>query len=51
MKNKKAIYNLRADMKTDKFVNTENLVVSEISELPVYIQNNLEKYKDWIELK
>jgi hypothetical protein len=27
------------------------LVVSEISELPSYIQNNLEKYKDWIELK
>ena len=51
MKNKKAIYNLRADMKTDKFDNTENLVVSEISELPVYIQNNLEKYKDWIEPK
>jgi len=51
MKNKKAIYNLRADMKTDKFDNTQNLVVSEISELPTYIQNNLEKYKDWIELK
>jgi hypothetical protein len=51
MKNKKAIYNLRADKKTDKFDNTQNLVVSEISELPSYIQNNLEKYKDWIELK
>ena len=51
MKNKKAIYNLRADMKADKFDNTQNLIVAEMSELPAYIQNNLEKYKDWIELK
>ena len=49
MKNKKAIYNLRADMKTNKFDNTQNLVVTKINELPAYIQNNLEKYKDWIE--
>ncbi len=51
MKNKKAIYNLRADMKSDKFDNTQNLVIAELSELPSYIQNNLEKYKDWIEIK
>ena len=51
MKNKKAIYNLRADMKADKFDNTQNLVVAELSELPAYIQKNQEKYKDWIELK
>ena len=49
MKNKKAIYNLRADMKADKFDNTQNLIVTKTSELPAYIQNNLEKYKDWIE--
>ncbi len=49
MKNKKAIYNLRADMKTNKFDNTQDLVVTKVSELPAYIQNNLEKYKDWIE--
>ena len=49
MKNKKAIYNLRADMKADKFDNTQDLVVAEVKELPAYIQNNLEKYKDWIE--
>jgi Glycosyltransferase family 17. len=46
MKNKKAIYNLRADMKADKFDNTQDLVVAEVNELPAYIQNNLEKYKD-----
>ena len=51
MDNKKAIYNLRADMKADKFDNTQNLVITEISELPLYIQKNLEKYKDWIERK
>ena len=49
MRNKKAIYNLRADMKADKFDNTQNLIVTKTSELPGYIQNNLEKYKDWIE--
>ena len=38
-------------MKTDKFDNTQDLIVAEVSELPAYIQNNLEKYKDWIELK
>ncbi len=51
IKNKKAIYNLRADMKADKFDNTQNLIVTEVSELPVYIQKNLDKYKDWIEAK
>ena len=51
MKNKKAIYNLRADMKSDKFDNTQELIVTKTSELPSYLQNNLEKYKDWIELK
>ena len=49
MKNKKAIYNLRADMKADKFDNTQDLVVTKIDELPSYIKNNQEKYKDWIE--
>ncbi len=51
IKNKKAIYNLRADKKDNKIGNTQDLVVTEISELPIYIQNNLEKYKDWIEKK
>ena len=51
MKNKKAIYNLRADMKTNKFDNTQDLIVTEINELPDYIQNNLDKYRDWIEAK
>ncbi len=48
IKEKKTIYNLKSDMKTDKFNDTENLVVTDIKELPIYLQNNLEKYKKWI---
>ena len=33
----------------DKFDNTQDLVVTKIDELPSYIKNNQEKYKDWIE--
>tara|TARA_B100000945_G_C20404497_1_gene609249 strand:+ start:1160 stop:2056 length:897 start_codon:yes stop_codon:yes gene_type:complete len=51
IQNKKAIYNLRADMKTDKFNNRQDLVITDLDELPVYIQKNLEKYKDWIETR
>ena len=38
-------------MKSDKFDNTQKFIIAEMSELPVYIQKNLEKYKDWIEIK
>ena len=48
IKNKKTIYNLKTDMKTDKFDNTENLVTTDLKELPKYLQNNLNKYKEWI---
>ena len=51
MNNKKAIYNLQTDMKTNKFDNPQSLEVTKLNELPAYIQNNLEKYKDWIETK
>ncbi len=51
MNNKKAIYNLQTDMKTNKFDNPQSLEVTKLNELPTYIQNNLEKYKDWIETK
>ena len=51
MKNRKAIYNLRADMKSNKFDNTQDLVITKITELPSYLQKNIEKYKDKIEIK
>ena len=35
-------------MKTDKFNNTENLIATDLKDLPVYLQENLSKYKHWI---
>jgi len=48
IKEKKPIYNLRADMRSNKFDLSEKLVVSDISELPYYMQKNINKYKDWL---
>jgi len=49
MKNKKSIYNLRADMKTEKFDGTQNLKPTDGSELPDFIKENKKKYSNWIE--
>ena len=49
MQNKESIYSLKTDMKNSKFKSGEKLIVSETSELPTYIQNNLNKYKQWLE--
>jgi beta-1,4-mannosyl-glycoprotein beta-1,4-N-acetylglucosaminyltransferase len=49
IKNKKSIYNLRADMKTEKFDGTQNLKPTDGSELPDFIKENKEKYINWIE--
>ena len=49
IKNKKTIYNLKTDMRNNKFDGAQDLVVTGIEELPIYIQNNLDKYKDWLE--
>ncbi len=46
--NKESIYNLKTDSKTSKFDVGQKLVVSKINELPIYIQNNLDKYKQWL---
>ena len=47
--NKKSIYNLRADMKNEKFDGTQNLIPTDGSELPNYIKENKKKYSNWIE--
>ena len=47
--NKKPVYNLRADMKKSKFSGGEELTVTTMDELPNYIKNNLDKYKQWLE--
>ena len=49
IKNRKSVYNLKTDMKNEKIDGTQDLLISEINELPYYIQNNIEKYKKWLE--
>ena len=49
IKEKKPIYNLKSDMKSNKFDLSDRLITANINELPNYVQNNLEKYKKWID--
>ncbi len=48
IKNKKAVYNLKADKTENKFDLSQNLSISSINELPKYIFENQEKFKEWI---
>ena len=50
IENKKTIYNLKADKKQDKLDGTQSLTISNINELPQYIQKNKDKYIDWLEV-
>ncbi len=49
IKEKKTIYNLKNDMKSNKFDLTEKLVLADFEELPYYLQKNIKKYKDWLD--
>tara|TARA_B100000780_G_C21071437_1_gene431162 strand:- start:308 stop:1177 length:870 start_codon:yes stop_codon:yes gene_type:complete len=49
IKKKQAIYNLKVDKRGNKVGNGETLHNFDIKKLPIYIQYNLEKYKDWID--
>ena len=49
MKNKKAIYDLKVDKRGKKFGNGKQLEKYSIDKLPKFLQNNLIKYKDWID--
>jgi len=49
MNNKIAIYDLNVDKKSNKFGNGKKLENHEINSLPKYLQNNSEKYKEWID--
>ena len=49
IKNKKSIYNLRADMKSDKIDGTQDLKPTDGNELPEFIKENKEKYSNWID--
>ena len=46
--NKKAIYDLTADKRSQKFGNGNKLEKYDIKNLPDYINKNLDKFKDWI---
>ena len=46
---KKAIYDLKLDKRDQKIGNGNKLEKYDIKKLPSYIQNNLNKYKDWID--
>ncbi len=46
---KKAIYNLKADMRTNKFDGGSKLKKIELDLLPSYISNNKNKFSNWIE--
>ena len=50
MYEKKAIYDLKADQRGNKFNSNEKLKIIDLNNLPEYIVNNLNKYKSWIEL-
>ena len=47
--NKKSIYNLRADMKVEKFDGTQNLKPTDGNELPDFIKKNKKKYSKSME--
>jgi beta-1,4-mannosyl-glycoprotein beta-1,4-N-acetylglucosaminyltransferase len=49
IKNKKAIYDLKVDKRINKIGNGSNLEKFKLTKLPVFIQENRNKYKDWID--
>ena len=48
IKNKKTIYNLSVDQSVNKFEDGNRLEKYEFDKLPIYIQKNKDKFKDWI---
>ncbi len=49
IKNKKAIYDLTIDKRNQKIGEGNKLEKYELKKLPSYINDNLEKFKDWID--
>ena len=48
IKNKKTIYNLKVDTRSDKFSEGNDLIKLDFNLLPRYIKDNKDFYKDWI---
>ena len=44
----RAIYDYHADMRSSKWSGDEKLKKTDISELPIYLQENVKKYSNWI---
>jgi len=49
MENKQAIYDLTVDKRQNKIGTGSKLVKLGFEELPEYIKNNREKYKNWLD--
>ncbi len=49
IKERRPLYNLKTDMKANKFDFSDQLVLAEINELPYYVQQNIDKYKNWLD--
>ncbi len=47
--NKKTIYDLKVDQKENKFLAKNELITIDNNELPKYIRDNLNKFKEWID--
>ena len=49
IKNKKAIYDLKTDMRKSKFAGEQKLKILNSEKLPKYLIKNINKYKEWLE--
>ena len=49
IKERKAVYNIKTDMRLNKFEDNPDLKLLDLKKLPDYIINNKNKFKDWIE--
>jgi hypothetical protein len=49
IKNHQAIYDLKVDKKIQKIGHGNKLEKYKLKKLPSYINNNLEKFKDWLD--
>ena len=45
----KAIYDYHADMRSSKWSGNEDLRKISLTELPLYVQKNINKYKKWMD--
>ena len=48
IKNKMSVYNLSSDKRDNQFAEGVKLEIMTNNDLPSYISNNLEKYKEWL---